>query len=131
MNIAIAENAEKIFIIRDLVVYNHLTDNPDSITHTRKQTEKQWLRLFKIIEEKVRPIPEFDINSLAIFICDRLRSNFYNHGKRFHYCYDVLAILNSVDKSRLSLREISTMKMLRYSVLIKVYYLLFRIRKLI
>jgi len=53
MNIEIAKKASKILVLKDFVIYNHLTDNPSSVTHTLKQTDDQWIELFARIKRQI------------------------------------------------------------------------------
>lgn len=128
MNIALAANAKKIIVDSDLVVYNHLTDNPDSITHTKSQNEEQWIKLFQIILEKLNNIGNIDKYAYIVFVCDRLRTNYYNRGRRFKLNSAVLQLLNGIDSSSISFREKLTIELLRHPRLTTLYYFIFKFR---
>jgi len=129
MNIEIAKEASKILILKDFVIYNHLTDNPSSITHTLKQTDAQWIELFAQIKRQIKSVPNLDYAAFVSYVCSTIRANSFNRGRRFGFCNKALQIIGEDNGLRLSTRDKVTILLLNHPYFTKLYYAIFNYRK--
>ena len=81
MNLSLAIKADKIEIRNEVVIYNHMTDNLESIGHTKIQSEEAWLILFERIKSLLQNDPNHD-DAIYSFYCMRLYSNYLIKGIR-------------------------------------------------
>jgi glycosyltransferase involved in cell wall biosynthesis len=81
VNVAFGLKAKSAGVYDDIVVYNHITDNPDSICHTMKMSEAAWIDLFdRLSALNKRNGSLIHKSVLQRYFERKIRSSFYNKG---------------------------------------------------
>lgn len=119
MNVSVGLKSRKNLVLKDTIVYNHLIDNPDSITHTRTQSEEAWGQLFGCINRILPSGSQAISRAFNTYIFDRLRSNYFNKGKKPDNIYCFIDHIHDVKP--LSYKDKITMWLLKYPVCMPLY----------
>jgi hypothetical protein len=81
VNVAFGLKAKRVGVYDDIVVYNHITDNPNSICHTMKMSEDAWIDLFDRLKAlNKRNGSQIHQSVLQTYFETTIRSSFYNKG---------------------------------------------------
>jgi hypothetical protein len=81
VNVAFGLKSSRAGVYDDIVVYNHITDNPNSICHTMKMSEVAWIDLFDRLKAlNKRNGAQIHQSVLQTYFETKIRGSFYNKG---------------------------------------------------